>query len=258
MRAAHPIPADLTWWRQAVRLVLAGLPGVVILGALMPDPLVMHPGGAESLPPAGVLRAAMVVQALVLLVAAACLGALTAQALGLRSVLAGTAAQDTVRRGWLPAVVAGCAVGTGVVALDAWLAPWLGPAWQQVRDRVTQPTVASLLIGVAYGGVTEEILLRWGAMGVSAWGLWRLMGRRRAGVAVTVAAVLAALLFGWAHVPAVAALIEPTPAIVARTVALNAVAGLVYARLFWRHHLEAAMLAHVCSHLAMGAWLVVG
>lgn len=72
------------------------------------------------------------------------------------------------------------------------------------------------------------------------------------------AAVLTAVVFGVAHLPALAVQVELTNAIATRTVVLNGLAALVYAWVFWRHHLEAAMLCHACSHLAMGAawtWL---
>jgi membrane protease YdiL (CAAX protease family) len=61
-------------------------------------------------------------------------------------------------------------------------------------------------------------------------------------------------LFAAGHLPAVAAQLDLTPAIVARTLVLNGVAGLLYGWLFWRRHLEAAMVAHACTHLGLAAW----
>jgi membrane protease YdiL (CAAX protease family) len=61
--------------------------------------------------------------------------------------------------------------------------------------------------------------------------------------------VVAALVFAAGHLPALAAMVEPTPALVARTLALNAIAGLVYGWLFLTRGLEAAMLAHGATHV---------
>jgi hypothetical protein len=112
-------------------------------------------------------------------------------------------------------------------------------------------------MGVLYGGVAEEVMLRWGVMSLAAWVLVSLLGRQRHSVAMTLAIVAAAGLFAAAHLPAVAAQVELTPAIVVRTLTLNGVAGLVYGWLFWRHHLEAAMAAHAATHVGMALWRTV-
>ena len=47
---------------------------------------------------------------------------------------------------------------------------------------------------------------------------------------------------------------------VLRVVSLNALAGLFFGWLFWRYHLEAAMLAHASAHVgfALLAWTGLG
>ncbi len=94
--------------------------------------------------------------------------------------------------------------------------------------------------------------MRWGLMSLFAWALHRTLARRVAsvpGAVVMTAAPLSALVFAAGHRPALAALTELTPAAVARTLALNTVAGLVYGWPFWRRNLEAAMTAHAATHL---------
>jgi membrane protease YdiL (CAAX protease family) len=71
------------------------------------------------------------------------------------------------------------------------------------------------------------------------------------------AIALAAVMFAVGHLPVMAAQLDLTPAIVLRTLVLNSIAGLLYGWLFWRHHLEAAMVAHASTHMGFAAWRLV-
>ena len=72
--------------------------------------------------------------------------------------------------------------------------------------------------------------------------------------------MVSALLFGLSHLPALAAQAELTVGLVARTVLLNALGGVAFGVLFWRRHLEAAMVAHASAHVVISliAWVVPG
>lgn len=102
-----------------------------------------------------------------------------------------------------------------------------------------------------YGGIVEELLLRWCVLALLAAGLWKL-GARGAG-AFWAANVLSAILFGAGHLPAVRSLGIPlTLGTVGYIVGANAIGGLVCGWLFRRRGLEAGMIAHgwgdVCLH----------
>jgi hypothetical protein len=239
-------------------MVAVGLLGIatLLLQPIPPALLQAQPELAQM--PVWAIKLLGLINPIVLLCVAASCGSLVADRLGLRSLLAGTAATNHATHGWGLAAAMGLVAGTLLVILDMALAPWGGPAWEQFLESASPPTPQSLLVGVLYGGVTEEILMRWGLMSTLAWVLWASTGKRRPGTALVVAAVLTAVAFGAAHLPALAVQVELTNAIAARTLVLNGLAALVYAWVFWRHHLEAAMVCHACSHLAMGAawaWL---
>lgn len=106
-----------------------------------------------------------------------------------------------------------------------------------------------------YGGITEELLLRWGLMSALLWLFWRLLQHgsgRPSMLSVALAVVAAALLFGLGHLPAAQALTGGlTLPIVAYVVGANAVFGVLAGWLFWRFGLEAAMLAHATAHLLL-------
>ena len=118
-----------------------------------------------------------------------------------------------------------------------------------VAGRLELPLLARIL----YGGITEELLIRWGLMTVVLWLLWTIIqrrrGRPRAGLGWA-AIVLSAIPFGAGHLPLVAAAGDGlTAAIVFWVVGANAVFGLMTGYLFLRFGLESAVIAHSLAHV---------
>ena len=135
-----------------------------------------------------------------------------------------------------------------------------GPALPEVLRRHAPPAMAAsdkllaVLTGAssaAYGGIVEELLLRWGLLTLLAACLARL-GARGAG-GFWAANLVSALLFGAGHLPAAFKIAGPLALpVIGYVVAANAVAGLACGWLFRRRGLEAAMISHgwgdVCLH----------
>jgi len=107
---------------------------------------------------------------------------------------------------------------------------------------------------VVYGGITEEVLLRWGLMTAFTWLAWRFFQGKRGAVnpgLAWLAIAVSALLFGVGHLPAASYLIGSLNGpVVLFVVGLNATLGLLFGWLFWRWGLESAMVAHAVTHLA--------
>lgn len=218
----------LTGWRSAAVLILAGMPG---LGALWPV-LPMLPD---------VPRAALLLNPLILLVLGAALGAWAAP----RACFALARPGGWGRRAGELGL--GLALGLGVALLDHATRGWWQPAGGAPPSLVQGWQPVMLPLGVLYGGVAEEVMLRWGVMSLAVLALGRVLPRRPA---VGLGCALAALIFAMGHLPALAAsgaaLEMP---LLARTLALNAGLGVVYGLLFARRDLMAAMLAHAGTHL---------
>jgi hypothetical protein len=112
--------------------------------------------------------------------------------------------------------------------------------------------VFDTVTAIFYGGITEEILVRWGLMSLFVWALWKLL---KWGVTLPSSAIyqgailLTALLFGLLHLPATMAIAPLTPIVIIRALLLNGIVGITYGWLFWQYSLEAAMLAHASFHL---------
>ncbi|WEN14427.1 CPBP family intramembrane metalloprotease [Rhodanobacter sp. AS-Z3] len=103
-----------------------------------------------------------------------------------------------------------------------------------------------------YGGIVEETECRLFLVSLFVWLLAWTNQRQAKPWMFIVAIVLAALLFGAAHLPAAFAMgMAHTPLVIGRIVLLNALVGLVTGSLFWKYGLEHAMLAHFCADLVL-------
>lgn len=216
--------------RPALLLILAGLPGIASLLLVLPE-----------VP--GVPRPVLLLNPLALLVLAALAGTFAAPRCGFRLVS---------RQGAAGPVAAGFALGLALAALDHLSRPLWQASPGEPASLVEGWTAGMLLVGLLYGGVVEEILLRWGLMSLVVLGLWRVLARRAAsppGTALWAGIALAALVFAAGHLPALAAGgAELTPPLVLRTLALNAAAGLAFGWIFARRGLVAAMASHAAAH----------
>ncbi len=111
-----------------------------------------------------------------------------------------------------------------------------------------------LLVKLLYGGITEEILLRWGVMSFLLWILWWLFQKRTSSPKtsiVVVAILLSSILFALGHLPTAALIAGESLTIssLAYVISFNSLFGIVAGLLFWRYGLEAAIIAHLGAHL---------
>ncbi|GGK24499.1 CPBP family glutamic-type intramembrane protease [Salinarimonas ramus] len=206
----------------------------------------------------GLLRALLIVQPAVLLAVAVAVGVALSERAGLRSWLTARLRGDPLPLVSFPSIVGTLALTTALalVALLLDLAFRLlapdafvglpGP------DLALIPRLSALL----YGGITEELMLRYGLMTGLAWAVLALMRGRAGGRstdgrhagAMWGVIVLVAILFGAGHLPALSASVEPNLVLVIRTIAINAILGTLYGWLYWRYALEHAILAHAFTH----------
>jgi hypothetical protein len=252
----HVRPADMpprssavSRWRLGIVLWLLGMPGVVaVVWALYP-PLAAN---AALFPlPLWAIVLLSGLQTAVLLAIAVAMGVWLAPRLGLQAPavaawLGGRPVGPALEAQWLPGVLGG-------LAGAAWL--W---ALAQVAPSELKPADAGgampLVVKLLYGGITEELLVRWGVMTLLLWLCWRLGPQRGQGLpgrtVVGAAVGASALLFALGHLPAAQAMAGLlTAPLVAFVLAGNTVFGLVAGWLFARRGLEAAVLAHVLAHL---------
>ena len=226
----------------AARLIVMGLCGVLSL-AFVPVERLGEPGLS-----AGALRALILVQPLALTLVAIAVGLWAAPRAGLDAPAVRAWAHGgpiaPILRAQLPAAaIGGALVALVLILYQAAVAPVFAVAETKVAD-LEPPLVTKLL----YGGVAEELQLRWGLMSLLA-----LLALRVAGTGngpMWAANVLTAMAFAAGHLPLLFLLVgEPGLPLLAAVLGGNFVAGLVFGHLYWRHGLEAAMMAHALAHL---------
>ena len=153
----------------------------------------------------------------------------------------------------IPGLIAGLIAAVVIVLSWILLRP-LMPAQFATRAEAFNRLIP-LPTRLLYGGITEELLLRWGLLTLLVWVAWKIFqrGRSQPGSFCFVSAILiSSLVFGVGHLPVAVAIGGPlTLPVVAYVVTVNSVFGLIAGYLFWRKGLEAAITAHMLAHVGI-------
>ena len=226
--------------------MLAGLPGVAAVVMLVLPGLL----ASRQLPiPLWVALLASAGQSALLLAGAVFTGVVLARRVGLSAPgLSAFAESKPIISALRPQVIPGLLGGLVGGALLWSFSRYAPEALAQLQARFIIPPLARVL----YGGVTEELLVRWGLMTLIAWLFWRVFqnGRGTPSSAIMYSAIsVSAVAFGAGHLPAVYALLGHVPTSVAIFVVVaNAAFGFMAGWLYWQFGLESAILAHALSH----------
>jgi membrane protease YdiL (CAAX protease family) len=200
------------------------------------------------------------VQPAVILVLATLVGVALASKIGLSSPLAEAVAGggqigSALKPQLFPGLFGGLAGGIAVVLSALLSKPFLPP---EVVTRIAGlGKLVPLPTRLLYGGLTEELLLRWGLMTLLVWTAWRLFqkGQGLPNPAYFVSAILiSSVVFGLGHLPIALLLVpEATFALIAYVIVVNSLFGLIAGYLYWKKGLESAMIAHMLTHVVMQA-----
>ena len=229
------------WWRLSL-LGLIGVASMLLapLERIVPTDM-----------PAMTLRLLSVVQPAFLVLAFAALGLWAGPRLGLdapaiRAWADGRPVLPVLVRQLPSGIVVGLA--SALVLILFWMGVGSMPDAAEKLGALQMPLITKLL----YGGIVEELLLRWGLMSFFAWAIWRLAGRPEGPPAwcIWTATLFAAILFAAGHLPLLYVLVPAPPTeLILLVLAGNTVPGILFGWLFWRRGLEAAMIAHALAHL---------
>lgn len=237
-------------------LGIAGIAMVTITSAPLVEQQLakLSPETLEKVPPLRILMLLQGLQLTVLLAISILIGIGCAYRVGLSSHLIdhwvfhiAKSPSFAVEMKWSLGV--GAATAIVLLLLNRLMQPVLPEALQASNN--TEPNWLSSLTAMLYGGITEEILMRWGLMSLLVWIAWKGLkqGVTLPGQGIYQGAiVLAALVFGLLHLPATAAIVSLTPVVIIRALLLNGIVGIAFGWFFWKYSLEAAMLAHISFH----------
>jgi hypothetical protein len=207
------------------------------------------------------IRMASFANTAIVLAALVGLGAVAVREVGLHSAFAPRAHRHHLPVGqafhWVQAgVLVGACVAAGQWLFDWWFWQALPSAQVPLLRQAAEMSAVSPLTGLLLHAVNEELMLRWGLMSGLLWVLALLFrqapGRPKAVLAW--AAILGvSVLSAAGQIPSLAYAIANDPAgiLLLHTALAGAVAGIAYGWLFWKHGLEAAILAHVTAQAGL-------
>ena len=248
-------------------LFLAGFAGIlsfllVDLSALM---AILPATDGTKLPSPWLLKLLSLIQPTLLVAAAVFVGVFLAPKVNLsapafEALARGKSFIAALKPQIIPGVVAGLIAAVVIVLSWVLFRPFL-PAEFVARAEAFNRLVP-LPTRILYGGITEEIFLRWGLLTLLVWAAWRVFqrGRRQPGAVCFVGAILiSSIVFGVGHLPVAVAIGGPlTLPVVAYIITANSVFGLIAGYLYWRKGLEAAVTAHMLAHVGIVSAIYLG
>ncbi len=207
----------------------------------------------KKLPPRRILLTVQMLQTLILCAGFSALGVLLAPKIGFDApFLRSLVTADLSPAETLPSVVPVLGFSAGGAAVFLLL------YYLVFERRLDRQTVLSmervrmeggLATRIFYGGIVEEVLMRWGIMTLLLFVL------NAAGIPLVPALVwpviiAVGVLFGLAHLPTyLAAGCKKTPAFILAQIVLNCFAGTLFGYLYWKYGLFAAIVSHALFHI---------
>ena len=232
----------------------AGFIGILSLLAITP-PL---PPGVELKISLTTLKLLSLIQPFILLTIATLIGVNLAEKVHLKApvfeaIAVGHSPFSVLKSQLIPGLIGGFIGGVSLPLILKLWSPFLPNIFTINPGKFS--VNLSFLTRILYGGITEEILLRWGLMTFLVWIAWRFFQKRPETphlFSVWFAIILSALLFGVGHLPIAFALAKPmTLAILTYIITANSLFGLIAGYLYWKKGLESAMIAHAFTHVIM-------
>jgi len=186
----------------------------------------------------------IIVQSLILSIAAAGIGAAFAGRTGLEII--------DIAQGFISMLAAGAIAG--ILSIAGIMLIYYGifrpriPAEEVIQGERLRLEMG-ILVRVLYGGIVEEVQFRWGLISLIAWvGILIAPGSRE--IILWLAVFLSALVFALYHLAGLRQLgVEPSKATIWSTLLNNIWGSLLFGVAFLLYGLLAAMIAHALAHL---------
>jgi len=244
-----------TNWKLFIILLLASIFGLL---AIIPYSLTLQGGLPQNLPfPPYIILALTIIQNTIMFAVAIVIGLYFAKKVGLgvpiiEGWLEGKPVKKYLKSILLISVGLGIIAGILILGLQ-YLFSLAGITINAPASQINPPAWQGLLASF-YGGINEEILLRLFLMSLLVWIFFKIKkdseGKpKKAGFWLAI--ILAAVIFGAGHLPAVSAITDLTPGIVTYIIVLNSVGGIIFGWLYWKKGLESAMIAHFSADIIL-------
>jgi hypothetical protein len=235
----------------ALVLLLVGLIGMAsILTMEIPMPQEILDTLGDKFSPFQI-KLLVLINPIILLIIAITIGTLLYQSVGLRvplvERLVGISVQYNARTILLSGVVGGLIAGAGI-SIIAIVFKSITPHEFSELSKSYQPTLAARFL---YGGIVEELFMRFGLMTFFVWLCSKITKSTRDYV-YWVGILLATLIFAIGHFPVVFNSVEsPSITLLTYVILGNSVGGIIFGWLYWKKGLESAIVAHAFAHVVM-------
>ena len=181
------------------------------------------------------------------------IGFFIAHKVGLKSVIIHPYAREKPKSEWIKgiklAIILGLIAAVVLRGFDYLFRPFLP---DDLIELLQPYSALEFITALLYGGILEELLMRFGLMSLLVFIFWKLFDRKSAKPSnwvFIVAILISALLFALGHYGVTASNIEITPFIWFRMILLNGLPGFFFGWIYWKHNLELAMLSHMFAHI---------
>lgn len=145
-------------------------------------------------------------------------------------------------------IVLGLTAGVLIILISKLFNPYL-PQELTANSEIDMNIITKLL----YGGITEELLTRFGLMSLFVWIIFKITNKLTTPVYWT-GIVLASIVFALGHLPIVFQTVaEPTLATYSYIILGNSIGGLIFGYAYYKKGLglECAFTAHAFAHITM-------
>lgn len=244
-------------WLLFTVLVLICLPGLFIgmprLISSLQSTIAANLKPGQKLPPYAILVGVGIVQNVIIVAIAAAVGVVTRAHTGLDAPIL-----NAFLSGKIPLDMMKTAVLATILSVTVATFLFLVFYYRFLRPRLDKQTVQGmeslrLNLGVwsrlLYGGIVEEVIVRWGLMSLLVW-LGTLLAKSPTPMVIWIAIMLTGILFGLGHLPShFAAGCQKTPLFIGSVIGSNLWLSLTFGWLFWQYGLLAAILGHMLFHL---------
>ncbi len=144
-------------------------------------------------------------------------------------------------------VIGGIIAGTLITISSTIVTPYLPSEMVELANNL-EVTLANRFL---YGGITEEILMRFGVMTLLVW-LASKVFKSLSPTVYWIGIIFSSIIFGIGHFPIVFQTVsEPSALLLIYVLFGNSIGGIIFGWLYWKKGLESAMIAHIFAHIVM-------
>ena len=144
-------------------------------------------------------------------------------------------------------IIGGVISGILMTLISVIFTPFLPIEFIEIGEKFKPGIITKFL----YGGLTEEILIRFGLMSLITWIVFKIT-RKLNPIIYWAGIIISAIAFGFGHLPIVYTLIgTPTTELLLYIILGNSVGGIIFGWIYWKKGLESAMIAHIFAHILM-------